>query len=203
MRTSYFSKALAICLTILITLSLSGAFAAWYYCETPLASESDDTNFSLSIFTWKPEEILPTEKPGENYMVLLDSILNNSKGGLNSGKGTLENATKKDRIVHSSQNVQGGNLKHLFVTEPCKELDFIVQYITATEFHVYMYEENDVNAGTVNVTQIKFFKTILVETNGEWTAQESQLGYSTMRYVQDTNYIALFPEEWVMGTLPH
>lgn len=202
MRTSYLAKVLALCLGIVIILSLSGVFAAWHYCGIPLENQSDNANFAMSIFTWKPEEILPTEKPGANYMVLLDSVLNNNKGGLNSNKSTVENAVKKDKLIHSSQNVQGGNLKHLFITEPCKDLDFIIQYVTATEFHVYMYENDDIAAGTVNVTQIKVFKTILVETNGIWSAQESQLGYALMRYVKGTSYIALVPEEWVIGTMP-
>ena len=202
MRTSYLAKALSLSLVIVIMLSVSGVFAAWHYCGIPLSDEYDNANFSVSIFTWKPEEILPTEKPGSNYMVLLDSILNNNKGGLNSSKGTVENAVKMDRLVHSSQNVQGGNLKHLFITEPCKDLDFIIHYVTNTEFHVYMYENADIEAGTVNVTQFKSFKTILVETNGVWTAQESQLGYSLMRYIKGTSYVALVPEEWTIGNLP-
>ena len=146
MRTSYLAKALYLCLCVVIMLSLSGVFAAWHYCGIPLADENDDVGFSLNVFTWKPAGILPTEKPGENYMVLLDSVLNNNKGSLNSSKGTVENTVKKDKLLHSSQNVQGGNLKHLFITEPCKALDFIIQYVSDTEFHIYMFETEDVEA---------------------------------------------------------
>lgn len=202
MRTSYFAKVLALCLGFLIILSVTGVFAAWYYCELPLADEQGNVEFTMKLYTWKPEDILPTEKPGENYMVLLDSILNNNKGGLNSGKGTVENAVKKDKLMHSSQNVQGGNLKHLYITEPCKDLDFVIQYVTDTEFHVYMYENDDVSAGTVNYTQIKVFKTNLVETNGKWSAQESRLGYAVLRRFKSTSSIAILPEEWVIGMLP-
>lgn len=202
MRSSYWAKALALCLVIVVLLSVSGAFAAWYYCGVPLYDEQGYTNFSLNMFTWKPEDILPTEKPGENYMDLLNSILNNNKGGLNSSKGTLKNAVVNDKLVHSSQNVQGGNLKHLFITEASKDLDFIVQYVGQQEYHVYMFESDDMERGSVNYTQIKVFKTILVETDNGWIGQESQLGYAIIRYVKDTNYLAITPEEWKLGILP-
>ena len=77
MKTSYFAKSLALCLGIVLLLSISGVFAAWHYCGIPLETTNDDANFSLNAFTWAPEAILPTEKPGENYLVLLNSILNN------------------------------------------------------------------------------------------------------------------------------
>lgn len=201
MKTSYLAKACVLGISMLIILSMSGVFAAWYYCGIPLADEQVDFGFSTHMFTWKPEDILPTEKPGENYLVLLNSILNNSKGGLNSGKGTVENAVKKDWLVHSSQNVQGGNLKHLFITEPCKDLDFVIRYISNTEFHVFMYENDDLEAGTVDVTHIKVFKTVLIETNGVWSALESQQGHALIRRFKGTSNLAITPEEWVIGVL--
>lgn len=201
MRGSGILNFIALIFALLMIASVGGAFAVWIYSGETVNPVQDSARLELSEFVWAPEEILP-ETPGSNYLDLLDSILNNNKGGLNSSKGTLENAVNKDVIVHSSQNVQGGNLKHLFITQASNLLDFIVQYVSDTEFHVYMFETEDANRGTVGQTQIKVYKTILVEIDGEWIGQESQLGYAVLREVRDTDYIAVSPDEWVIGRLP-
>ena len=159
---------------------------------------------SLAEFVWKPEEILPTETPGENYIDLLDSLLNNSKGGLNSGKGTLKNAVLRYHVVHCEQNVSGGNLKHLrdLFSDSSEKLDFVVQYKTDTEFHAYLFETDDVEQGTVDVTRIKVYKAILVIEGNKWVATEAQFGYATLRYLSGTSYVAINPTEWVKGPLP-
>lgn len=187
-------------LFLAFVLTISGVYAAWIYPNSMIEQKNNTLGIILSEFVWEPEEILPVT-PGSNYMVLLDSILNNSKGGLNSSKGTVENAVKQDGIIHSSQNVHGGNLKLLFITEECRELEFIIKYISDTEFHVYMFENKDVTSGLVNVTQIYAYMTVLTVVDGEWIGLESQLGYSTLRYVRNTNYIAIDPDEWIRGNL--
>ena len=190
-------------LTVIILLSsVAGVYADWVYALRPCDDTVASTNVILSDFVWAPEEILPTETPGENYMDLLESILNNTKGGLNSNKDTLENAVLRYDLVHSSQNVQGGNLKHLFITEESRELDFLVQYVADEEFHVYIFEKDDVENGSVNRTNIKVYKTILVVENGKWIGLESQLGYALLRYVKGNQYIAVDPTEWQKGYLP-
>lgn len=44
--------------------------------------------------------------------------------------------------------------------------------------------------------------TIMTVVDGQWIGLESQLGYSTLRYVRNTNHIAILPSEWVKGNLP-
>ena len=195
-------KITTILLFIAVMASLSGVYAVWVYPEEKADPAAENMSIQLSEFVWAPEEILPDTTPGENYLVLLDAVLNYNKGGLNSSKDTLEKAVLKDKLVHSGQNVQGGNLKHLFITEPCKDLDFIVQYISDNEFHVYMYENDDVYNGAVNITNIKVYKTILIENGSEWIGQESQLGYAVLRYFPGTSVVSISPDEWVHGYLP-
>jgi len=202
MRSRSTTKFLALLCALLLAGTVGGVFAIWRYAEDQPLPESEDIGITLSEFVWTPEEILPTETPGENYMDLLDSILNNVKGGLNSDKDTLEKALLQDMLVHSSQNVQGGNLKHLFITEASRELDFIIQYISDDEFLLFIFENDDITAGQINVTKIKSYMTILVFENGEWIGRESQLGYATLRYIKDNDYIAIDPSEWVKGDLP-
>lgn len=193
---------LKLLIVLLIVASIGGTYATWRYAEEKAENNNDLMNIKINEFTWAPEEILPTDKPGENYIELLKSILENNKAGLNSNKDTLENAVLKDVIVHSSQNVQGGNLKHLFISSASRELDFVVEYIEDDQFAVYMFDNKDVNNGLVDVTFIKVYKTILIQENGVWTGKESQLGYAVLRYFKNTNYIAITPSEWVLGNIP-
>ena len=198
------TKFITLLCALLILSSMGGAFAAWSYASAPTDARNSSAGLSLAEFIWAPEDILPTETPGENYMDLLTSLLENSKGGLNSGKDTLEKAVRKYHVVHCEQNVTGGNLKHLrdLFTDKSEMLDFIVQYKTDTEFHVYIFETDDVEQGTVDVTQIKVYKTILLLEKGKWAAGESQFGHAPLRYLSGTSYIAINPTEWVKGPLP-
>ena len=137
--------------------SISGVFATWLFAEDPATSARQSTSITLSEFVWQPEEILPSVTPGQNYLDLHESILDNIKGGLNSSKDTLENAVLRDRdgLLHSSQNVQGGNLSHLFITQETRELDFIVKYVTDTQFLVFMYKNYDVENGATGITKVQ------------------------------------------------
>lgn len=186
-------------------LSVAGVYANFMYATGRMAPVERRTNIILSEFVWKPEEILPTDTPGENYILLLESILENNKGDLNSGKDTLEKAVLQYEVVHSSQNVQGGNLKHLkdMIPDDSEDLDFLVQRITDNEFHLYMFEHDDAHNGVADYTQIKVYNAILTKNNNKWEATEAQLGYAALRYLPNSNnYIAIDPAEWVRGYLP-
>lgn len=185
-------------LTILICFaSIGGVFATWFMAEESPAPINESKSLTLSEFTWKPEEILPSVTPGQNFLDLYESILENMKGGLNSSKDTLENAVinASNGLVHCDQNVQGGNLKHLFITEASRELDFIVQYISDTNFKLYTYKQTDTN-GSVGITQIEVYMTILVKENNVWIGQETQLGMATLEYFPNTNVISIDVSTW-------
>ena len=195
------SKRITCCsifLTILMFFaSVSGVFATWFMAEETPTSVNKSQNITLSEFIWKPEEILPSVTPGQNFLDLYESILENVKGGLNSSKDTLENAVLKasNGLVHCNQNVQGGNLKHLFITEASRELDFIVQHISATNFKLYIYKQTDTN-GAVGTTQIQVYMTLLIKENNVWVGQETQLGMATLQYFPNTNFIAIDVSTW-------
>ena len=200
------SKYIALLLGLLLIASLGGVFAVWFYANGTPSPRSDDVGITLAEFVYKPADILPEDESlGEDYIQLLESILNNGKIGLNSGKGdTLEAAVQKNEILHWDQNIQGGNLKFLkdFLVGGARELDYVMHYVSDTEFHVYKYENDDVDQGTPNVTRIKVYKTILIKEDGTWTGKESQLGYATLRYVPNSSHIGIIPTEWVRGNMP-
>lgn len=193
-KIAYFS----IFLTILIFFaSVNGVFATWFMAEESPTPINKSQSITLSEFVWKPEEILPSVTPGQNFLDLYESILENNKGGLNSSKDTLKNAVLKasNGLVYCNQNVQGGNLKHLFTTEASRELDFIVQYVSDTNFKLYTYKNADTN-GAVGTTQIQVYMTILVQENNVWVGQETQLGMATLQYFPNTNFIAIDVSTW-------
>ncbi len=187
----------AFLIMLLFFTSVSGVFATWFMAEEPPTTVKESQTISLAEFIWKPEEILPSVTPGQNYLDLYQSILENVKGGLNSSKDTLESAilTSSIGLVHCMQNVQGGNLKHLFITEACRELDFILQYISDTNFRLYIYKGADTN-GAVGVTKIQVYMTVLMKENNVWVGDESQLGTATLQYFPKTNFIGIDVSTW-------
>ena len=200
------TKYLALLLTLLLIASVGGAFAVWTFAEGSPDPQSKNVGITIreDNFVWTPEQILPTDKPGENYMSLLDAILNNRKVGLNSGKDVIYDTAEDYGFVHCDQNVQGGNLKHLndVFTSSDRDLDFVISFISESELHCFMFEDDDIRNGLVDVTQIKVFKTILRYNGDEWYGEESQLGYATIRYLPDSSHIGVLPGEWVRGALP-
>ena len=200
MKSAY--KFMMMLIFMVIAASMTGVYGVWIFSNEKTAEEKDNVTLKISEFTWAPEEILPTDNPGENYLVLFESILNNSKGGLNSSKDTLEKAVLENLLVHSSQNVSGGNLKHLFTTSESKELDFLVKYISDTEFHLFMYEHQATISGLVGVTNIVVYKTIVVYENKEWIGQQSKVGYAKLAYFDNSSVVAIDTDTGVRGTLP-
>ena len=180
---------------IIFFTSVGATYATWFFAEEPCSDTKTSQGLILSEFVWAPEEILPVT-PGQNYLDLHYSILNNNKNGLNSSKDALEKAVIKEAILHSSDNIQGGNLKHLFITEATRELEFLVEYISQTEFHLYMYNKSDVQDGAVGITKIQVYMSILTKENDEWYSNESQLGYALIQYLPNSNIISIDVDTW-------
>ena len=184
---------------LLLLSSIGGVYAAWTYALSSANPVEEGILHILEDFYYKPEDILPTETPGQNFMDLLNSILENDKNGLNSKKDSYENAIKndKDGLLHCKENITGGNQKHLFVTEANRLLAFIAEYISDTEFHFYMYTESDAVNGVSNSARIKVFKTIVHYIDGTWVAEESQFGYATAAYFAGTSIESIDVYSWV------
>ena len=212
MYNSSTTKYLALLLSLLLIASAGGVFAVWIYAEAPAATRSSLLSVAIpeENFVWTPEQILPDDEDlGKDYLNLLVSLTDNSKMGLNSGKGNvIEDTAKKYGYVHCDQNVTGGNLKHLkdFFTSADRELDFVVGYGDESTLYIYMFENYHISNGLVGVSLIPVYKTIVVKetVDGEeiWTAKESQLGYATVKYMPNSNHIGIHPEDWKRGSIP-
>ena len=127
-----------------IVFSVAEVSATWIFADQPPVNREEGLSVELKGFVFTPEEGLPTTQPGQNYWDLYYSILENLKGGLNSSKDVLENAVLNDEdgLLHSGQNVQGGNLKHLFISEACKELDFLIDSVVEKTLKQVRFEDS-------------------------------------------------------------
>ena len=75
MKLSALSKALMLMVSLLFLISVSGVSATWYYARGDAHRQEAAPGITLSEFTWKSEEILPTTTPGENHLVVIKNIL--------------------------------------------------------------------------------------------------------------------------------
>ena len=210
MSSGSISKYLALMLSLLLVASVGGVFAIWHFAEEPAETKSGNFGIGINEFTWKPEEILPDdEEIGKDYLNLLESITNNNKMGLNSGKGNVIKSTAKQYgYVHCDQQVTGGNLKHLkdFFTSADNELDFVIGYGDETTLYVYMFEADAAQNAFAGTTYINVYMTIMkYEAVGgvkKWVAKESQQGYAIVKFMPNSNYRGILPEDWKRGAIP-
>ena len=116
---------------LLMTLSVGGVFAVWLYAEGPMETKTDQVGIDLTVFAYKPEEILPgggdnTDDDDEevninntNHYTLIDLLLNADKSyGLNQNNSFLYELLEDDTLMYSNQHVTGGNLKFVLMIRP-------------------------------------------------------------------------------------
>ena len=204
MRRIGYSLSILLLLCCLVT---GGVFATWIFSDLPTEPQNTASGVSINPFYYKPEEVLPDKEESadmqENHMDLLQNILNHSKYGLNHSN-TLSDAVKKEGHLHDQDNISGGNLKHLFTTQESKLLAFVVEYVSATEYILYTFENDDLAMGTVNVDRIPVYKIVLTCQNGKWDALAAVLGHAIVQeYKTSNNKTArtVHPEDFIAGSL--
>lgn len=178
-------KTLLVCIILgILVCSTAGVFATWRYAEVSPESKDINLNLGLNEFIYKPEEILPddeqADKLGQNHLQLIENLLWVDSYGLNETKkpiihDLLENTGD---VVYGQENVQGGNLKHIFVdlsTESAK-LMFVVEKVNSIQYMAYTFVYSAVTINTVG-TYIEVYKTQIDKgTDNVWLATQSWLG---------------------------
>lgn len=131
---------------------------------------------NFSEFEYTPEQVIPNDgtiTPGENHVALLNNVTDHIKYGLNSDKKPIVNdlLQKTHGIVYSQQNVQGGNLKHMMITDSSMErLEFAIQYITDTEYHCYTIPSKYLTSGYIG-QKVEVYQTVIRYIDGEWVSK--------------------------------
>lgn len=171
---------------LILVMSLSGVYATWRYAVLKIPTTHENLNWSMTLFEYAPEEILPgggTEVApmGKNHYSLIEKVLNEASYGLNATKKPIIHGllTKPGDVVYCNQTVQGGNLKHMLLdaAEGAEFLYFVITEISDTEYHAFTFVE-DALSGPYG-SEIEVYKTVMVcGDNGIWTAPNSYKGYA-------------------------
>lgn len=185
MRYARFSKAMIACLCLFLLLSCSGVYATWMYAEMPLYQQQAAMPLAMNSFEYAPQDIVPggsIDAPvGENHLALIEKILNEASYGLNATKKPIIHNVLESPgdVIYCSQNVQGGNLKHLMIdgVSAANKLYFVITKISDTEYHTFTFLYSDLNY--IAGTEIPVYKTLMIKgENGVWTAPRSYRGYA-------------------------
>lgn len=184
---------LPLLLCLMMIVSVGGVCATWMFADEAAAPDAKSMGFTLSVFDYAPEEILPggemiESEIGENHFALIDLVLNEkSKGyGLNiSNNVVLHKYIKNQGVVYSNQKVSGGNLKFILdAKNNTHGLYYCVEKVSDTEYYAYTFSTELL--GTIGGTdaEIVVYRTILEKTD-KWRATKSYLGYAKTKSLSD------------------
>ena len=155
----------------------------------------------------------PTIAVGEDFAALIEAARSDKKNsyGLNdSNKGSvLVNAVKQKGIIYSNDNrVSGGNLQHFATsTINAHNLDYLFEYVSDTEYVLYMWRLNEVEADdtVIGVTPITVYKQVYHyvyledEREYSWEKSATMAGHAVIKQVKNNNgstVEAIVPSEW-------
>ena len=164
-------------------LAVPGVYAYWQYSHVPAYVEPQNVSSHVNEFYYPPEEIVPGDNNatslGENHLLLITEIIEENNYGLNATKkpiihNYLENPGD---VIYCSQNVKGGNLKHLMIdgVEGANRLYFVVLMVSETEYHTFTMLYSDIEDNEVG-TEIIAYRTVMREVDGIWKSIYSHRG---------------------------
>lgn len=143
---------------------------------------------------------------GEDFLALILAAISNKKGeyGLNDPqKGhVLENEVAENLILYSTDNLKGGHIKHFASTTlNTHKLDFMFEFISDTEYVLYMWRLKDVeNPETViGATYITVYKQVYHKINETWERSTTMAGEAIIKRVRNNDSVsvlAISPSEW-------
>lgn len=146
---------------------------------------------------------------GEDFHALIEAAKSNVRGsyGLNDPqKGSvLVNAVKKQEIVYSSDNLQGGNIKHFASeTRNTHNLDYLFEFISETEYVMYIWRLADVEKAEtlIGQTAITVYKQVYHKENNVWKSSTTMAGYAVIKNIRNNSgsmIVAMVPSEWAVG----
>lgn len=176
-------RAVVLLLTF-VCASVSGVFAFWQYSHLAPNIADGGITSGIKVFDYPPEEIVPgddqSSSVGENHLLLINEIVYEASYGLNATKKPIIHNYLKNPgdVIYCSQNVQGGNLKHLMIdgVSEADKLYFVITKISDSEYHAFTMRYADITNNSVG-TEIEAYKTVMLKDDaGEWAAKISYYG---------------------------
>ena len=207
-------KRYAIVLICLITIaSTGGVFATWQYSSMGPNPARLDISIKLGEFNWAGSGDLPTDDAiGEDHISLIQQIINHPEHGLNTSKSYLNeqiDARQDGGIgwsggrdtLGSMAVTQSEELNEIFGLD-AKNLDFLIQFVSNTEYYIfttgeYLGERGAINILGNNKTPGKptvpiggniypIYRTKIVKTGGVWAATETKVGYAKSAWYEES-----------------
>lgn len=166
---------------IIAVLAVPSVHAYWQYATVLPYVPTEEMSSKLNTFDYPPEEILPDDdissSLGENHLLLVTKIIEDSRYGLNATKKPIIHNYLKEPgdVIYCSQNVQGGNLKHLMIdsVSEAEKLYFVVTKISDTEYHTFTMNNSDVRDKAVGTRIVAYLTVMKKSDTGEWSAAYS------------------------------
>ena len=174
-------KFIALIVCTICICCISGVYAVWTYLGPAVAVEIEK-GVTISEFGYKVEEVVPgggAVEVGQNHYNMINSIVNHLKYGLNTtgNQPIIHNKLTYDgAVLYCEDNVQGGNLKALFVdtADNAERVFFVIHRESATEYQIYTMLDSDLDKGVG--TRIEVYKTLAEKKNGKWETTISYKG---------------------------
>ena len=206
------NRFLAAILLFVSIFSISGVYATWQYSSggpNPLSSE---IGIRLGEFNWAGSGDLPTDSEiGEDHISLIDNIISHPQHGLNASGSYLNDQIserKKGGVLWSSKDTLGSmavtqsdELNEIFGLD-AHNLQFLIQFVSNNEYYIFttgvdLGERGEINIWGNNKTAGKptvpigesiypIYRTKAVRTNGVWAAVETQVGYATSAWYEES-----------------
>ena len=170
--------------SIVSMLTVPGVYAYWQYSHSPVYVEPQSMSSHMNEFYYLPEQIVPGDDNatslGENHLLLITEIIEESSYGLNASKKPIIHNYLKNPgdVLYCSQNVKGGNLKHLMIdgVDGADRLYFVITKVSDTEYHTFTFLYDDMTDNSIG-TEIIAYRTVMRKgDDGEWYASYSHRG---------------------------
>ena len=204
---------LSLLMCLVMVLTVGGVYATWEYSNIGPNPSSLNITLKLGEFDWAGSGNLPTDDAiGEDHIALIQNIINHPEHGLNTSKSYL-NEQIKDRqdggigwsggrdTLGSMAVTQSEELTDIFGLD-ANNLEFLIQFKSSTEYYIFTTGEELGQRGEINfwgnnskpgnpVVPIgqsiyPIYRTRVVKTNGVWKAVETEVGYATSAWYEES-----------------
>ena len=206
-------RTLSLMMVLLMLFSVGGVYATWKYTNDGIAPGVVELPIRLGELNWAGSGDLPTDDAiGENHISLIDQIINHPQHGLNTS-GSYLNDQIKDRqdgglgwsggrdTLGSMAVTQSEELTEIFGLTSYS-LNFLIQFKSDTEYYIfttgeYLGQRGEISIWGTNKTPgqptvpiggsiYPIYRTRVVKTDGVWAAVETQEGYATSAWYEES-----------------
>ena len=168
----------AVLLTVML-LGVQTVSAEWFYLTAP-ATETRSLDVRLGEFLYESEEVLPEDPAvAEAHQTLVEALLNNFWGGLNSPFNTLENFLNVSSAIYGGERLLGSILGYI-MRNSTENLNFVIMRDpdNANRVYAFTFSKTELEGATAGLDYITTYATVFELQNQTWVNVGSQSGYA-------------------------